>query len=196
MAVDAKPAPFVDVWTRGDILHLSDGGRVDGDILSQTNDEYRVKTIYGTVTVSKSRVERVENAASAFQRYAEQKAKAADTPAGQTELGKWCDETGLRSDAKTHYRRAIELDADYEPARAALGQQNVDGRWVDVPAKPAGKSGMKPKNAENSEPAEEELVATTQIRWTNRIRAIRTTRCWSTRTRCPSTSARIPTSTR
>lgn len=161
--------------TRGDILHLSDGGRVDGDILSQTNDEYRVKTIYGTVTVSKSRVERVEVAASAFQRYAEQKAKAADTPAGQTELGNWCDEAGLRADAKSHYRRAIELDADYEPARTALGQHKVDGRWVDAPAKTAAKPVMKPKEDADSKPAEDELVATTQVRWTNRIRAIRTT---------------------
>lgn len=179
MAVALALAALLAPPMRGDILHLSDGGRVDGEILSQTDGDYRVKTIYGTVTVSKSRVDRVEKAASAFQLYAEQKAKAADTTAGQTELGKWCETAGLRTEAKAHFRRAIELDPDYEPARTALGQQKVDGRWEAVPSprvlrKPPGPTGKQKKDDE-PEAGEDELVATTQIRWTNQLRAMRTT---------------------
>src|SRR5262245_35810431 len=77
IALAALPAP--PTWA--DILHLSDGGRIDGEIIDQTADEYRVKTIYGTQTIRKSRVERVEAAPSVFKQYADRKAKAADTAA-------------------------------------------------------------------------------------------------------------------
>lgn len=63
----------------------------------------------------------------------EYKAKAAAAPQnakGQFDLGKWCDSKRLKDEAKAAYRRAIEIDPEFEPARKALGHRKVLGRWV------------------------------------------------------------------
>ncbi len=64
------------------------------------------------------------------QEYREKSAAAPQNAKGQFDFGKWCDAKKLKAEAATAYRRAIELDPEFEPARKALGQRKVLGRWV------------------------------------------------------------------
>lgn len=161
-----------------DVIHLKNGGVVEGDILERTETTYRVRTSVGTVSLPVDAVERIEPRESPLVEYARRKAQAADTPADQTALAEWCESVGLGAERRRHLQRAIELDPDYEPARLALGFVRIGGLWVDgrAPEKPSPASAPASAPAA-SRPADSEedarLVAAVQSDWFRRIRAIR-----------------------
>src|SRR5436190_4167682 len=45
-----------------------------------------------------------------------------DTVAAQFAAGRWCRERGLQTQAAAHFTRVLELDAEHEGARCALGR--------------------------------------------------------------------------
>jgi len=45
------------------------------------------------------------------------------------ELARWCDEEGLKTQARTHYEEALKLNGSLEEAREALGWKKVNGAW-------------------------------------------------------------------
>jgi HEAT repeat protein len=161
----------------GDILHLKNGGSVEGSIIEHDGQSYRVRTIVGTVTLPVDAVDHVEKKPSILDEYVKRREEAADTPAAQVELAKWCDEQGLKAGWRTHLKRAIELDPDCEAARVALGFVRVAGIWVDgrtVADRPESvadkKEADEPDDAGN---ADEKVVAAIQTQWTVQIRAIK-----------------------
>jgi hypothetical protein len=157
------------VAARGDILHLTNGGSVEGTIIEQDAQAYKVRTVVGTVTLPAAAVERIEKKPSILDEYVKRRQEAADTPAAQVELAKWCEEQGLKSGWRTHLKRAIELDPDCEAARVALGFVRVAGMWVDGRT-----SAERPENAPDAaESDDEKVVAAIQAQWTVQIRAIK-----------------------
>lgn len=159
------------IFARADIFHLKDGGQIDGRVIEQTAGQYRVQTIYGTIAIAANTVERVESAASVFDRYDEQLKNAADTADAQAAIGSWCRENGLRNEAKKHLARAIELQPDHAAARAALGHELVDGKWIEQPAtQPASRPAARKPEPEDDD---QKLISQTQVRWSRQIRAIR-----------------------
>lgn len=162
LALSAVPAV-------ADILHLANGGVVEGEILSRDEQGFKVRTPLGTVALPAGAVQRIEAAPSPFQEYDKRAAETADTPAAQLALAQWCEQAGLNAERLKHFQRAVELDPDNETARKALGQVRVGGLWVDartvVDRSP-------PKKAA-AEPDGERLAAAIQAQWLRRIRAIR-----------------------
>ena len=57
-------------------------------------------------------------------------AKTENDPDALVELARWCREKRLGKQARTHLRRAIELEPDHAAARKALGYIRHDGRWL------------------------------------------------------------------
>ena len=53
-----------------------------------------------------------------------------DTPKGQWDLAKWCEEHQLSAQRKAHLKRVIELDPNHADARHALGYSQIDGQWT------------------------------------------------------------------
>ncbi|MBI5862964.1 MAG: hypothetical protein HZB38_00345 [Planctomycetes bacterium] len=170
VAFFASHAPAV-----ADVFHLSDGGKVDGEVIEKTADSFRVRTVFGIVAVRFDQIALHETAPSPFERYQQRKKDAADTAAAQTELGQWCQETGLKTEAERHFRRAIELDPDYEPARAKLGHVRGENGWVERSSAATTQPATAPAKdrAADEEAAEKKLIATTQTRWSRQIRSIR-----------------------
>lgn len=158
--------------TFADILHLKDGGQIDGKIIEQSASQYRVRTIYGTIAVATASVERVEAATSVFDRYDGKLKEAGDSADNQTDLGIWCKDNGLRSEARKHLARAIELEPDHPRAHEALGHARVDGKWIEPAATPPA-SRPTTRKAE-PEDDEQQLISQTQFRWARQIRAVRT----------------------
>jgi hypothetical protein len=62
--------------------------------------------------------------------YTAKLAAAPQNAKGQYDLAKWCESKKLKAEATAAYQKAIELDPEFEPARKALGQRKVLGRWV------------------------------------------------------------------
>ncbi|MGQ9591982.1 MAG: hypothetical protein ACUVYA_17005, partial [Planctomycetota bacterium] len=50
--------------------------------------------------------------------------------AAHVEAAEWCEKAGLAQEAAELYRRAIEIDADCEAARRALGYRRWGLAWV------------------------------------------------------------------
>jgi hypothetical protein len=166
----------------GDILHLKSGGSVEGTIVERDDQRYKVRTLVGTVTVPADAVVRIEEKPSVLDEYVQRREHAADTPAAQFELAQWCEEQDLKSAWRVHVKRAIELDADYEPARKALGFVRVGGMWVEGRnvAERAGSSDE--DEAPESDAADKDsdsVIAAIQSQWSIRIRSIKTNKLQS-----------------
>ncbi|MFH1268204.1 MAG: HEAT repeat domain-containing protein, partial [Planctomycetota bacterium] len=52
-----------------------------------------------------------------------------NTVEGQWALAQWCLERHLTTQREMHLERILELDANHEEARRALGHSQVDGQW-------------------------------------------------------------------
>lgn len=116
----------------GDVFHMENGGRIEGQLLSETDSLYRVRTFVGEIELKRETVTEVERGPSIFDEYDEQVAATETTPAAEYELALWCEEHGLGRERLLHLQRALELDSDYTPARRALGFVRVGDVWVEA----------------------------------------------------------------
>lgn len=155
----------------GDIFHLNTGGTVEGEVLEEKDGSVVIRTVIGTVTLPRSAIVRVEEAPSPFQEYEQRRAAAADTPAAQVELAEWCGQNEMLAERRRHLLRAIELDPNYEPARAALGHVRVGELWVDGRSLERKRDKVKAKSGDA-----EQVIAAIQGNWLRRIRSIRTSK--------------------
>lgn len=174
-SVCAVLAAAQPVSALADILHLANGGTVEGDILKKTDAFYRVRTVVGTVTLPVDAVDRVEESETPFAAYEQRLANTQDTPQGWFDLAQWCEKQGLAAQRKKHLQRAIELDPAFEPARAALGFVKVGGLWID--GRTADREQQARQSAAGAKPQERDasrIIAAIQAQWSRRIRAIRT----------------------
>ena len=156
---------------RSDVYHLVSGGSIEGQTLGVEVGNYRIRTVVGIVSVSTDAVERVEVAPTPFDEYDQRAKDAADTPAAQTALAAWCDDSGLKNERRKHLLRALELDPDYAAARRALGHVRVGELWVDgrhvVDRRGAA------DNPQDEEAEQRKLARAIQGQWQRRIRATR-----------------------
>lgn len=174
----------------GDILHLKSGGSIEGSIVERDGQRYKVRTLVGAVTVPADAVVRIEERPSVLDEYVERRQRTPNTPAAQFELAHWCEEQGLESPSRTHLKRAIALDPDYEPARKVLGFVRVGDMWVEgrsVAEDAAGADDEKKSPGDEKKPPDDatdrddqKVVAAIQSRWTTRIRSIRQNKLQST----------------
>lgn len=122
VAVGAAPA---------DVVRLSDGRVVQGDIVARSSAAVTVRTPAGLVTVAVEQVAAVEETPSVFDEYDARRRAVADTAQAQYELGRWCGEQGLTGEREKHLRRAVEIDRNHAAAREALGHVRIGGLWVE-----------------------------------------------------------------
>ncbi|HEY2290962.1 MAG TPA: hypothetical protein VGM86_09705 [Thermoanaerobaculia bacterium] len=115
----------------GDVLFLKGGGRVTGEIVSETAESVTVDIGAGKMTVPKSSVVRVETSASPLQSY---RAKAASLAPGDVEgwraLGRWAAAQGLSLQAREAFTKVKAVVPNDPEANQALGLVLLDGHWV------------------------------------------------------------------
>jgi len=170
LALCAPPA------ARADILHLTNGSSIEGEVLGEEGDVYRVRTSLGPIQLPKSSVDRIEESPTPFAEYERRLESAPETVEGHRELGSWCLEQGLENDGRRHLRKALEIAPDDEATRRLLGYVRVGPVWVDSKpvARPA-RAGDAPRGAGEADDSADpdQLVAAIQGRWARQIRAIR-----------------------
>ena len=124
-------AALLSSATRADEIFLKSGGQLSGRIVTRTADKVEIDVGAGRVTVPASSVVRIEEGRSALQDYEERaRAIAPGDALGWVALGEWASSQGLGTQAREAYNRALAASPNDPRANAALGNVQVDGRWV------------------------------------------------------------------
>jgi hypothetical protein len=117
-----------------DLFLLRNGGQIEGEWLNREEQPltaYQVKTSQGVVvrlhTTAVRETIRQSPEQLAYERLAP---KVADTAEGHWQLAEWCRKNGLGAQRASHLRRIIELDANHQAARRALGFTFIEGEWI------------------------------------------------------------------
>jgi hypothetical protein len=114
-----------------DEVLLKSGGRLSGRIVTRTATTIEVDVGAGRIAVPVASVVSIEEGRSALQAYEE---RAASIPAGDVDgwvaLADWASDKGLGSQAREAYQRALSASPNDPRANTALGNVQVDGRWM------------------------------------------------------------------
>jgi len=114
-----------------DTVYLKGGGKVSGRMVSRTETEVEVDVGAGTVKVPMAKVDRIDEGRSALDEYAARAAALGPQDVdGWRELGRWAKSRGLNTQARQAYEKVLALAPGDPEANQALGQVQVDGRWV------------------------------------------------------------------
>lgn len=129
--------PWLTVSAIADVIYLEAGGRIEGQIVEETDAQVVVQTPSGArQVIARDEILRIDKAAVPAAEFERRFAAiaATDVDAGQQfyELGKWAAGKGTRELASRAYRRAIEVDPDNRLAHEALGHRKHRGRWYDT----------------------------------------------------------------
>ncbi len=116
-----------------DVVHLKDGGVVEGDVTDQ-GDKVIVKIKDGMeVTIDWKNIDRIEKKKSINAEYRERLAAVEDNSAdGCYRLGLWCKEHGLESEARRAFDKTLEIEPGHEATHLVLGHKLLDGRWLTI----------------------------------------------------------------
>ena len=124
LAVAALPAAAQDV------VHLKGGGELVGPVTDGLL-EVLVATNAGEVRIPWSRIERIDRGSYVRSLYEERSAGIAKDDAGaRFLLALWCRRQGLADAMEAELQKVLEIEPDHAGARAALGFERVDEKWV------------------------------------------------------------------
>ncbi len=114
-----------------DIIHLKNGGKVEGTVESESGGVLTVKTRFGRQKIPRANVDRIEKAERTIDVY-ERKRKALDEKDAKAvfALAQWCRENSLSKQARTLLERTVTLDPRHEEAQTALGNVLHEGEWM------------------------------------------------------------------
>lgn len=112
-----------------DVLHMKDGRRVEGKILSESAKVVRIKTRLGELEFKTSEIERIERKKSKLEEF-EERWEAARTAQAFHDLGQWAEERKMRREARRCMKRALELDPGHAGANRWLGFVEYKGEWM------------------------------------------------------------------
>lgn len=114
----------------GDVIHLKDGRKVEGKVISKDDKVVKIETKFGTQEFTVDEIERIESKQTPEEEYQE---RLKDTNLKDTdavfELVAWCKENKLEKYSKKHLRAIIELDPNNKKAREMLGYVEHQGKW-------------------------------------------------------------------
>ncbi len=116
------------VWA--DEVTLADGRKLVGKITQQDDATITVLTYKdGPITASAADVKALKKGPSLYDTYEKKKPEFEETADGHTKLGEWCKGQGLTWQARIEWKRAVEIDPDFEAARKALGDRKTKAGW-------------------------------------------------------------------
>ena len=115
-----------------DIIHLKNGGKIEGRVIEQTSTKIKVQTRFGSVmTLSRAQVLRIEKKKDVWDDYDQRrgKIKKNDAP-GLFLLYKWCLENGLKQEAGNVLEEVLQADPNHDDAHRIMGEVKVEGKWM------------------------------------------------------------------
>ena len=114
-----------------DEVLMKGGGRLTGQISSQTEEAVTIDIGAGTMTVPMSSVVDIKRGASPLAEYRDRAAKLSpDAIEGWRELGRWANRHGLSVQAHEAYRKVRAANPNDLDANRALGLVLYEGTWM------------------------------------------------------------------
>ena len=154
-----------------DVIYLKGAGRLEGRIIEQTDESIVVDIGAGTMTVSRDRVERIEEGRSALDDYRDQEAALDPGDSeGWLELANWASDHALGTQARQAYQQVLKTDPENPEANQALGRVQLDGRWVSAEESYRAR-GYVQFEGQWMTPAEQQSILDERAAWTEAQRA-------------------------
>lgn len=117
----------------GDAVQLHSGGQIEGKVsrVESAKSPYTLIEVDARlkVAIPDNQVSRVAESA-ALTEYRQRVAGTPQQAEDQFNLARWCQQSGLRAQARHHLQRTVRIDPTHDRARAALGYVSHDGKWV------------------------------------------------------------------
>lgn len=118
-----------------DEVYLKGGGKLSGRVVQKTATSVAVDVGAGKVTVPADRVERIVEGRSALDAYYERAgALAPNDREGWAALARWASDRSLATQSREAWNRVAALDPGSAEANEALGNVEVNGRWMSEDA--------------------------------------------------------------
>jgi len=144
------------VCAYGDTIVLTDGTKIEGEILEEADWGVKIKTKFGPIDIARRGISRIIKAGESSGEYAE---KAKELAKEHVELAKWCAEKGMAEEAKKHYKMALEFDPGNEQAKSGLKAPVAEPKKEPEKAEPAKEPVKEPeKKAEGETLTQEEMM--------------------------------------
>ncbi len=113
-----------------DVVVLTNGSRFEG-IVREEGGRVRIETDLGMVELPRDLVREIERAPAKLEEYRERTtALREDDVESHYELGRWAKANELETVARHEFEAVLAFDPDHASARAQLGYQLLDGRWM------------------------------------------------------------------
>lgn len=119
--------------SRADTVELRDGGVIVSVSQAEQQPDRLKLTLqspHGRIVLDRKVVDRVHRESPAEVEYRRRAPTVSDTVTAQFALAAWCRDNGVSQGMRRHLKRVLELAPDHPEARALLGYQQVDGRWM------------------------------------------------------------------
>jgi hypothetical protein len=116
-----------------DVIYRADGGRLRGQIVSETSRGVKIKTLGGVIKVPRNEITRIERSGDVFREFSTRKKKLKDyDERAWYELGTWAQDQELYPQAIDCFHKVLEIEPDHEEARWELGYRRSvkNDRWV------------------------------------------------------------------
>ena len=114
-----------------DIVHLKNGKKIEGEVISNSGGKVVVKTKFGTTELKEADIERIEERANPKEEYKKRLEAVADGDVDALmELYAWAKGEELKRESTEVLRKVIKADPDHENARRLLGYVQYDGKWM------------------------------------------------------------------
>lgn len=117
---------------RADVVHLKDGGRIEGRVVAEEKGSITLETALGRMVIERARIRRIDKGPTAAEELAEREAKLGAEAGADAwfELAEFAGTKGLRRDRERLLDRALARDPDHEKANLAKGRVRHAGRWM------------------------------------------------------------------
>lgn len=114
-----------------DVIHLKNGGSIEGTILAENASEVKVRTIGGVRSIPRASIVRIERKATPAEEFANRRAElAARDVEGRYELALFAREHKLRKEERELYDEILAIDPQHAGANEAVGNVEYDGEWM------------------------------------------------------------------
>ena len=119
-----------------DIVHLKNGGKIEGQVIKQTPTEIHIRTKFGSIMkFPRSQVIRIEKKMNVWDEYEILRNKTKNTDAaGLFNLYHWCMKHGLKREAVRVLEEVLQADPDHEGAHRLKGEVKIQGKWLNPDA--------------------------------------------------------------
>ncbi|MHC4473889.1 MAG: hypothetical protein ACYS99_23385, partial [Planctomycetota bacterium] len=114
-----------------DVIHLKNGGTIEGVILSDDGAILKVRTKAGVMSVKRADIARIEKKRTPFEEYEVRLAAlSTDDAEGHYQLAIFCKESGLKKQERELYEKVLEIDDQHPGANEAVGNVEHQGTWM------------------------------------------------------------------